>query len=62
MSQQFLDGTDVGSGLEQVCGKTVAKRVATRLFRDSRVENRVVYRLLWGIFVNVVSPSYRIGV
>ena len=55
MSQQFLNGADVVTALQKVCGKGMPKRVAGRPLHDAGDAGCDVHRPLDGTLVKVVA-------
>ena len=57
MAEQFLDGSDVGAGLEEVSGEGMSEGVASGLLGDPGAADRLADGSLETGFVEVVAMS-----
>jgi hypothetical protein len=55
MAQEFLDGADIVTGLQQVRGKRVAKRVRSGGFGDTGRAYGCFHRSLQVLLIDVVA-------
>ena len=62
VAQELLDGSNVGSGLQQMRRERVAQRVAARALRDARNVDRRLERALNHRVVQVMPAPYAAGV
>jgi hypothetical protein len=58
VAQEFLDCADVVPRLQEVCGKRVAKRMACRLLRETRLSDGGSHCLLHDEFVHMVTAMF----
>ena len=55
MAQQLLNGADITARLEEVGGKTMAKRMATCRLLDPRLAHCCANGTLYGLLVNMMA-------
>ncbi|MEN3294523.1 MAG: hypothetical protein V7642_3776 [Burkholderiales bacterium] len=61
MSEQFLNGSNVVSGLQQVSRKAVAQRVGRSRLSESGCNHRPFDGVLNPLLIDVMAPHYPVS-